>query len=198
MNLATTDGRDALVRHPVSRLRDLPLAVTLALAVAIPLLAAGPAAASAGHGQLIVNPGTVAPGQRISVLGTCPVNGVQLTGVYSPAFVGGAASISKTQINFSGSATISPSASGSYRVSAACGPGSPSVTITVSGARTAAASPAATVPAASAAAAATVGDGPVTSTGVVRVGLAAAACALGVLGFLRFRRRRTKARNTHS
>lgn len=90
--------------------------------------------AGTGYGQLIVNPGSAAPGQSVSVLGTCPNNGTGLRGVFSSAFVGGAASVTQTQINFSGSATIMPGASGTYTVTADCGTGSPSVTITVSGA----------------------------------------------------------------
>lgn len=110
------------------------LAVPLGAAAAALLASAGPALAGTGYGQLIVDPGTAAPGQSVSVLGTCPNNGTGLRGVYSAAFVGGSATVAQTQINFSGSATIAPGASGSYAVTADCGPGSPSVTITVSGA----------------------------------------------------------------
>ena len=109
------------------------LAVPLGAAAAALLATAGPAAAGTGYGQLIVDPGTAAPGQSISVLGTCPNNGMGLRGVYSVAFVGGAASVTQTSINFSGKATIAPGASGTYTVTADCGTGSPSVNITVSG-----------------------------------------------------------------
>jgi hypothetical protein len=204
-----------------------------------------------------VNPGTVAPGQTVSILGTCPNNGHGLGGVYSPAFVGGAASLTQTSINFSGSATIASNASGSYQVTADCGAGSPNpVTITVAGsavappttqppsspamAQTSAAAvppPVATSkaamgggmnqttkpasPTASGGAMAmgggaaqamsptpgmtAAGNGPVTSTGIVRVGLAGSSSALttagaaaiavalalaGGVGFLVIRRRR--------
>jgi hypothetical protein len=116
-----------------NRRRSL-LAAPLGAAAAALLASAGPAMAGTGYGQLIVNPGTAAPGQSVSVLGTCPNNGMGLRGVYSAAFVGGSATVTQTQINFSGSATIAPGASGSYAVTADCGTGSPSVTITVSGA----------------------------------------------------------------
>jgi hypothetical protein len=205
---------------------------------------------------LIVNPGTVAPGQTVSILGTCPNNGHGLGGVYSPAFVGGAASLTQTSINFSGSATIASDASGNYQVTADCGAGSPNpVTITVTGsavapptthpsspgmAQTSAAAmpPVATSkaamgggmnqtttkpasPTASGGAMAmgggaaqamsptpgmtAAGNGPVTSTGIVRVGLAGSSSALttagaaaiavalalaGGVGFLVIRRRR--------
>ena len=60
-------------------------------------------------------------------------NGVGSVGSRS-AFVGGSATVTQTQINFSGSAMIASGASGSYAVTADCGTGSPSVTITVKGA----------------------------------------------------------------
>lgn len=257
------------------------LVVPLGAAVAALLATAGPATAGTGYGQLIVNPGTAAPGQSISVLGTCPNNGTALRGVYSPAFVGGAASVTRTSINFSGSATIAPGASGTYTVTADCGPGSPSVNITVAGAPVTSAQPVATTQPAmsgsspsamqtSAAAvmpppamntggytpapahstssmqggggmaasastgagmgmgatasgsrqamsatpsAASAGNGPVTSTGIVRVGLAgssrsamttagAAAIAVavaltGAAGFLMIRRRRRNTSGSH-
>ncbi len=110
------------------------LAVPLGAAAAALLVSAGPAMAGTGYGQLIVNPGTAAPGQSVSVLGTCPNNGMGLRGVYSPAFVGGSASVTQSSINFSGNATIAPGASGTYTVTADCGTGSPTVNITVSGA----------------------------------------------------------------
>lgn len=249
------------------------LAVPLGAAVVALLASAGPAIAGSGYGQLIVNPGTAAPGQSVSVLGTCPNNGTGLRGVYSSAFAGGAASVTRTSINFSGSATIAPGASGTYTVTADCGPGSPSVNITVAGAPMTSSQPVATSQAAmpppsamqsSAAAvmppattpggmngythapmqsaspmqgggmgmgastgtgmgmgaaasgsrlamsampgATSAGNGPVTSTGIIRVGLAgasrsalttagAAAIAValvltGAVGFLAFRRRR--------
>jgi len=246
-------GRDEHVRRPLAaRLSGLavPLGATAAL-----LLSVGPAHASAGYGQLIVNPGTVAPGQTVSILGTCPNNGHGLGGVYSSAFVGGAASLTQTSINFSGSATIASNASGSYQVTADCGAGSPNpVTITVAGSavappttqppstpamtKTTAAAvppPVATSkaamgggmnqttkpasPTASGGAMAmgggqamsptpgmtAAGNGPVTSTGIVRVGLAGSSSALttagaaaiavalalaGGVGFLVIRRRR--------
>ncbi len=249
------------MRRPLAA-RLSGLAVPLGAAAAL-LLSVGPAHASAGYGQLIVNPGTVAPGQTVSILGTCPNNGHGLGGVYSSAFVGGSASLTQTSINFSGSATIASGASGSYTVTADCGPGSPNpVTITVSGSAVAppttqpanpnppASSPAmaqstaaAMPPAATSKAAmgamnqntakpasptasggamamggagmqgmsatpgmSAAGNGPVTSTGIVRVGLAgssrsafttagaaviAVALALaGGVGFLMIRRRR--------
>jgi hypothetical protein len=230
------------------------LAVPLGAAVVALLLSStGPAAAGTGYGQLIANPGTVAPGQSISLLGTCPNNGKGLAGVYSSAFVGGSASITTTQINFSGTAMIASNASGQYTITADCGGGNPSVNITVSGAgsvttsqpvttsqaaappsavhTTAVAPPVAatssaaivggTVPAKSATPAPSspgmtgaqamggttpASNGPVTSTGIVRVGLAgashsaltmtgAAAIAIAIalaggLGFLVIRRRR--------
>lgn len=110
------------------------LGAALGAALAAVLLSGGPALAGTGFGQLIVNPGTAAPGQSVSVLGTCPNNGSALRGVFSDAFAGGAASVKQTSINFSGSATIAKGASGRYAVTADCGSGSPSVTITVSGA----------------------------------------------------------------
>jgi len=228
------------------------LAVPLgAAAVALLLTSAGPAAAGSGYGQLIANPGTVAPGQSISVLGTCPNNGQGgLNGVYSSAFVGGSASVTTTSINFSGTAMIASNASGKYTVTADCGGGNPTLTITVSttvvsttstpAATTAAAVPTAVhttavaPPAVKTSTAAIVGgttpaksatpvpsspgttaaaNGPVTSTGIVRVGLAgashsaltmtgAAAIAIAIvlaggLGFLMIRRRRTSS-GSHS
>ncbi|MGH3415069.1 MAG: hypothetical protein ACRDVE_20390 [Actinocrinis sp.] len=110
------------------------LVVPLGAALAAVLLSSGPANAGTGYGQLIVNPGTAAPGQSVSVLGTCPNNGMGLKGVYSKAFAGGLASVKQTSINFSGSATIANGASGTYTVTADCGTGSPSVNLTVSGA----------------------------------------------------------------
>ena len=246
-------GRDEHVRRPLAA-RLSGLAVPLGAAAAL-LLSVGPAHASAGYGQLIVNPGTVAPGQTVSILGTCPNNGHGLGSVTSPAFVGGTASVTQTSINFSGSATIASNASGNYQVTADCGAGSPNpVTITVAGAAvappttqppstpamtqtTAAAMPppAATSkaamgggmnqtttkpasPTASGGAMAmggqamsptpgmtAAGNGPVTSTGIVRVGLAGSSSALttagaaaiavalalaGGVGFLVIRRRR--------
>lgn len=237
------------------------LAVPLGAAAAL-LLSVGPAHAGTGYGQLIVNPGTAAPGQSVSILGTCPNNGMGFGGVHSSAFVGGSASVSQSSINFSGSATIAPGASGTYSVTADCGNGSPSVNITVSGsavvppstqparpsppaasspamAQTTAAAmppvatsnaamgggkPTTAMPAAPTASGAAMGmggagtpmsatpgmtaagNGPVTSTGIVRVGLAgssrsalttagAAAVAValalaGGVGFLVIRRRR--------
>src|SRR5882757_1502363 len=98
-------GRDEHVRRPLARVSGL--AVPFGAAVAALLLSsAGPAAAGTGYGQLIVNPGTAAPGQSVSVLGTCPNNGTGLKGVYSTAFAGGSASVTQSSINFSGSATI--------------------------------------------------------------------------------------------
>ncbi|HEU5356028.1 MAG TPA: hypothetical protein VFU65_16260 [Actinocrinis sp.] len=241
------------MRRPLAA-RLSGLAVPLGAAAAL-LLSIGPAHASSGYGQLIVNPGTVAPGQSVSILGTCPNNGHGLGGVYSSAFVGGSASLTQTSINFSGSATIASNASGSYQVTADCGPGSPNaVTITVAGsvvapptshapsspAQTSASAmppvatskaamgggmnPATTKPATPTASGAmamgggapqamsptpgmtAAGNGPVTSTGIVRVGLAgssrsalttagAAAIAValalaGGVGFLVIRRRR--------
>ena len=131
------------MRHAVSRLgkelarlgKELPQALllpVLAVAAAVVFASAGPAAAGTGYGQLIVNPGTVAPGQSVSILGVCPTNGSTLTGVHSTAFVGGSASISVGSENFTGTATISGSiAPGSYSVTASCGAGSPSVDIVV-------------------------------------------------------------------
>src|SRR5438445_7579843 len=87
----STEGRDENVRRPLVRLSGL--AVPIGAAVGALLLSAGPAAAGTGYGQLIVNPGTVAPGQSVSVLGTCPNNGTGLKGVYSSAFAGGSASV---------------------------------------------------------------------------------------------------------
>ncbi len=237
------------------------LAVPLGAAAAL-LLSVGPAHAGTGYGQLIVNPGTAAPGQTVSILGTCPNNGQGFNGVQSSAFVGGSASMSQSSINFSGTATIAPGASGTYTVTAQCGAGSPTVNITVSGSavappttqpanpnppasssamtqNTAAAMPPAATskaamggmnqntakpasPTASGGAMAmgaagmqamsatpgmsAAGNGPVTSTGIVRVGLAgssrsafttagaaviAVALALaGGVGFLMIRRRR--------
>ncbi|MBS2964759.1 hypothetical protein KGA66_17000 [Actinocrinis puniceicyclus] len=258
------------MRRPLAA-RFCALAVPLGAAGAL-LLSVGPAHAGTGYGQLIVNPGTAAPGQSVSVLGTCPNNGQGFGGVKSAAFVGGSASVTQSSINFSGSATIAPGTSGTYTVSADCGSGSPSVTITVSGSAVApppstqpadptsqaAAPPPATTPAsapamprpaagggaagggmspanarpaapaASGAATATgstaaqamspmpgttaAGNGPVTSTGIVRVGLAgssrsalttagAAAIAValalaGGVGFLVIRRRRNTS-GTH-
>ena len=107
----------------------------LALAAATLLTSAGPAAAGSGYGQLIVNPGTAAPGQTVSILGVCPTNGSTLTGVRSTAFVGGAASITIGSENFTGKATISGSTPpGTYTVKADCGSGSPSVNIVVTAA----------------------------------------------------------------
>jgi len=119
------------VRRPLAA-RLSGLAVPLGAAAAL-LLSVGPAHAGTGFGQLIVNPGTAAPGQSVSVLGTCPNNGMAFGGVHSSAFVGGSASVTQSSINFSGSATIAPGASGTYTVTADCGNGSPSVNITVSG-----------------------------------------------------------------
>lgn len=240
------------MRRPLVRLTGLAVPLGAA-AVALLLTSAGPAAAGSGYGQLIANPGTVAPGQSISVLGTCPNNGQGgLHGVYSPAFVGGSASVTTTQINFSGTAMIASNASGKYTVTADCGGGNPSLTITVSaaGSTTTTSHPASTTPAAMApsavhttavappaaktSSAAIVGgttpaksttpvpsspgttaaaNGPVTSTGIVRVGLAgashsaltmtgAAAIAVAIalaggLGFLMIRRRRTSS-GSHS
>lgn len=100
--------------------------------LAVLVLPAAEAAAGTGYGQLIVNPGTVTAGQTVSVLGVCPDNGQPFTGVYSTAFAGGAAAISRGSVNFTGSATISSStAPGTYTVAAECGAGSPSVKITV-------------------------------------------------------------------
>jgi hypothetical protein len=105
----------------------------LAVAAATVLaLSAGPAAAGTGYGQLIVDPGTAAQGQSVSILGVCPTNGSTLTGVHSTAFVGGSASITIGSENFTGTATISSTvAPGSYTVTASCGSGSPSVDIVV-------------------------------------------------------------------
>jgi hypothetical protein len=237
------------VRRPLVRWSGL--AVPIGAAVGALLLSAGPAAAGTGYGQLIANPGTVAPGQTISILGTCPNNGMGLSGVYSDAFAGGSATVKQSSINFTGTATIASGASGKYTVTADCGGGNPSVTITVSGTTsvtttmpvtttqptavhtTAAMTPpvvsstsaaaivggvsptkptsAAATPTGaamtSAAALAPTSNGPVTSTGIVRVGLAgssssaltmtgAAAIAVavvlaGAVGFLVIRRRRT-------
>jgi hypothetical protein len=131
------------MRHAVSHLRkdfsqlskDLSpgLLPVLLVAAATVLGSAGPAAAGTGYGQLIVNPGTAAPGQSVSILGVCPTNGSTLTGVHSTAFVGGSASITVGSENFTGTATISDAvAPGSYTVTASCGSGSPSVDIVVS------------------------------------------------------------------
>jgi hypothetical protein len=240
------------VRRPLVRLSGLAVPLGAAV-VALLLSSAGPAAAGTGYGQLIANPGTVAPGQSISLLGTCPNNGKGLAGVYSSAFAGGSASVTTTQINFSGTAMIASNASGQYTVTADCGGGNPSVTITVTGAGSvttshpaatsqAAAPPSAvhttavappvvatssaaivggTVPAKSATPVPSspgaqamggitpVSNGPVTSTGIVRVGLAgdthsaltmtgAAAIAVAIalaggLGFLVIRRRRNSS-----
>jgi hypothetical protein len=110
------------------------LPFVLAVAAVTVLTSVGPAAAGTGYGQLIVDPGTAAPGRTVSILGVCPTNGSVLTGVHSTAFVGGSASITVGSENFTGTATISPSAApGSYVVMAACGPGSPSADIVVSG-----------------------------------------------------------------
>lgn len=100
--------------------------------LAVLVLHAAEAAAGTGYGQLIVNPGTVSAGQTVSILGVCPTNGTPFTGVYSSAFVGGEAAISRGSVNFTGSATVSSSVSpGTYTVAARCGTGSPSVKITV-------------------------------------------------------------------
>jgi hypothetical protein len=121
------------VRHPVARSRNLTVPAVIAAAVAALLLSVGPSYAGTGYGQLIVNPGTAAQGQTVAILGVCPTNGDVLKGVRSTAFVGGVAAISLGSENFTGTATISPAAApGTYSVSADCGPGSPSVTITVS------------------------------------------------------------------
>jgi len=53
-------------------------AALVAAATASVLASAAPALASSGYGQLIVNPGTSAPGQTVSILGTCPNNGSPL------------------------------------------------------------------------------------------------------------------------
>ena len=131
------------MRHAVSHLRkdfahsgkDLSVALllpVLAVAAATVFASAGPAAAGTGYGQLIVDPGTVAQGQSVSILGVCPTNGSTLTGVHSTAFVGGSASITIGSENFTGTATISSTAApGSYTVTASCGSGSPSVDIVV-------------------------------------------------------------------
>ena len=242
------------MRRSLARLSGLVVPFGAAV-VALLLSSAGPAAAGSGYGQLIANPGTATPGQSISVLGTCPNNGQGgLKGVYSSAFVSGAASVTTTSINFSGTATIASNASGKYTVTADCGGGNPTLTITVAGTAvtstatspasapaavhsTAAAAPATSKPAAivggatpaksatptgTAAAgvqamgstAAAAGNGPVTSTGIVRVGLAgashsaltmtgagavAAAIALaGGLGFLMIRRKRGSSSGSHS
>ena len=125
------------MRHPVARTRTIPfrtlLLPALALAAATMFTSAGPAAAGSGYGQLIVDPGTAAPGQTVSILGVCPTNGSVLTAVRSTAFVGGAASITIGSENFTGTATISRTiAPGSYAVTAECGAGSPSVNLVVS------------------------------------------------------------------
>jgi hypothetical protein len=248
------------VRRPLAA-RLSGLAVPLGAAVAL-LLSVGPAHAGTGYGQLIVNPGTAAPGQSVSILGTCPNNGMAFGGVHSSAFVGGSASVTQGSINFSGSATIAPDASGTYTVTADCGGGNPSVSITVAGSAVAPpttqpakptppaqTSMAAMPPVATSKAAmggtnattakpasptasggamamggaanpamsatpgmAAAGNGPVTSTGIVRVGLAgssrsalttagAAAIAValalaGGVGFLVIRRRRNTS-GTH-
>ncbi len=149
------------MRHAVSHLRkefahfskDLPPAFlsVLAVAAATVLASAGPAAAGTGYGQLIVNPGTAAPGQSVSILGVCPTNGSTLTGVHSTAFAGGPASITVGSENFTGTATISDMiAPGTYTVTASCGSGSPSVDIVVSaGAAKPTTAPATTQPPAS-------------------------------------------------
>jgi len=255
------------VRRPVARLRGpkgaAAGAAALFAATASVLASAAPALASSGYGQLIVNPGTSAPGQTVSILGTCPNNGSTLTGVYSAAFSGGQASITKGSVNFTGTATIAGGVSaGQYEVSAKCGPGSPMVVITVSGSGgTTASQPAmapsstwaapsspstwrSTNPAPASSAAMGMGGGmaptpsakpsamastmagamssasvtatnpPVTSTGIVRVGLAgsgrstmistpvaaaaaAAIAATGTVSFLLIRRRRGNS-GTHS
>lgn len=248
------------MRRPLAA-RLSGLAVPLGAAAAL-LLSVGPAHAGTGYGQLIVNPGTAAPGQSVSILGTCPNNGMAFGGVHSSAFVSGSASVTQSSINFSGTATIDPGASGTYTVTADCGTGSPSVNITVSGSAGAppTTQPATTPPTSSGAmnqgaakppvatskaamggtnattakpaaptasggamamggpatsatpGMAAAGNGPVTSTGIVRVGLAgssrnalttagAAAIAValalaGGVGFLVIRRRRNTS-GTH-
>ena len=256
------------MRRPVARPRGLTgTAVLFAAASVCALASAAPAAASSGYGQLIVNPGTVSPGQTVSILGTCPNNGSPMTGVYSAAFAGGQASITQGSVNFTGNATIANGVSaGQYEVAAKCGPGSPMVVITVAaGGMTSPTPPASPVGAssstagtsgmphkypsspaslgnagagamggmkptksassASAGMSATAGAGvaagssvnatdpPVTSTGIVRVGLAgsgqsnmttpvaagaaAAIVITGAVGFLLLRRRRNTP-GTHS
>jgi hypothetical protein len=125
------------VRHPVARTRKTLISTlllpVLAVAATTVLASAGPADAGTGYGQLIVDPGTAAPGQTVSILGVCPTNGSTLSGVRSTAFAGGAASITIGSENFTGTAKISGSiAPGSYAVTAECGAGSPSVNIVVS------------------------------------------------------------------
>lgn len=141
------------MRHPVAHtgkaLRLGSSAAVLALAAAALFGSAGPAAAGSGYGQLIVNPGTAAPGQSVSILGVCPTNGSTLSGVTSSAFAGGSASISLGSENFSGTATIGSVSPGTYVVTANCGSGSPSVDITVSsGGTVTTTAPVATMPAA--------------------------------------------------
>lgn len=242
------------MRSPAVRARLL----TIPAALAVLALPAAAAVAGTGYGQLIVNPGTVTAGQTVSILGTCPNNGQSFDGVKSSAFAGGAASISRGSVNFTGSATISSSvAPGTYTVAADCGSGSPTVNITVTAAGSApttqaaatqpsaaagqaqsdtavappaqmntaaagaAGSPAASAtapganastPASSQSAKAAASDVAVTSTGIVRVGLAgnskpllpasavesivALVAVTGAAGFLMFQRRRKS--HTHN
>jgi hypothetical protein len=100
-------------------------------AVAVLVFSAGRAEAGAGFGQLIVNPGTATAGETVSLLGVCPTNGHPLSGVFSTAFVGGQATISLGSENFTGTAAVASVAPGTYKVTAKCGPGSPSMNITV-------------------------------------------------------------------
>ncbi|HEX4787013.1 MAG TPA: hypothetical protein VH372_01020, partial [Actinospica sp.] len=62
------------MRHPVAQLSKGPLRALLVsvLAVAgvvVAVVLAGPAVAGTGYGQLIVDPGTVSPGESVSILG---------------------------------------------------------------------------------------------------------------------------------
>ena len=133
MRHAVSPARKDFAHSRRVRLSPALLLSVLAIAAATVFAAsAGPAAAGTGYGQLIVDPGTAAPGQSVSILGVCPTNGSTLTGVHSTAFVGGSASITIGSENFTGTATISGTAApGTYTVTASCGSGSPSVDIVV-------------------------------------------------------------------
>jgi hypothetical protein len=115
------------VRSPLARSRYLIVPTAFAALA----LSAGPAHAGSGYGQLIVNPGRVTPGGTVSILGVCPTNGQTLSGVFSSAFTGGLADITRGSENFAGTAIIAFVTPGTYTVTADCGPGSPSVDLTV-------------------------------------------------------------------
>lgn len=109
-------------------------ATVAALAVGVVPLLAVPAQAGVGFGQLTMSSTSAAPGQTVTMTGTCPNNGATLTGVLSSAFVGGLASITQgNSKQFQATATIQSGASGTFTVMAVCGAGSPSTTIQVTG-----------------------------------------------------------------